>query len=309
MPAKSPRADLHQTITDKIVTMLEDPATSGASFPWCRPGVTLSRPTNALTGKRYNGINILSLWCDGHTHNFRSGIWATYKQWQELGAQVRQGEKSSPIVFYKSLEVEDPQAKSEPGDDPATRVIRMAKGYSGFNADQVDGYTLPDLPIRDLTERLAHVEQFVEHCAVPVAYGGASAYYRPSDDRIQMPERVLFETSPTSTATEGLYGVLLHELGHASGAKHRLDRQLSTKFGDQQYAVEELVAELCSAMLCGDLAITPQPRPDHARYIASWLKVLKSDKTAIFAAAAKASQAAQYWHDQQPATVEANHAA
>lgn len=307
MSTKSLRADLHQTITDKIVAMLDEASTTGASFPWCRPGVTLSRPTNALTGKRYNGINILSLWCDGHTRDYRSGIWATYKQWQQLGAQVRQGETSSPIVFYKSLEIEDRDAETKPGDDATTRVIRMAKGYAAFNADQVDGHTLPAMPPVDLTERLAHVEQFVAHCAVPVTYGGASAYYRPSENRIQMPERVLFETSPTSTATEGLYGVLLHELRHAAGAKHRLDRQLSTKFGDNQYAAEELIAELCSAMLCGDLDITPQLHADYARYIDSWL--LRADKTAIFAAAAKARQAAQYRHDRQQPTVEAAHAA
>ncbi len=115
-----------------------------------------------------------------------------------------------------------------------------------------------------------------------------------------MPDRVLFQNSETSTATEGLYGVLLHELGHAAGAKHRLDRNLRFRFGDAEHAMEEVIAELTSAMLCGDLDITPQPRLDHAHYIASWLKVLRSDKTAIFTAAAKASQAAQHWHDRQP---------
>ncbi|MEQ1717476.1 MAG: zincin-like metallopeptidase domain-containing protein [Hyphomicrobium sp.] len=295
------RSDLHQTITDKIVAMLETAQASGASFPWCRPGVTLSRPTNALTKKRYNGINILTLYCDGYSNNFRSGIWATYKQWLELGAQVRKGEKASPIVFYKSLEVENKDAKPET-EDEATRTIRMAKGYYAFNADQVDNFTRPEMPTVDLTTRLEHVEQFIADCKVPVTYGGSSAYYRPSEDRIQMPDRALFENSPTSTATEGLYGVLLHELGHASGASTRLNRDFSSKFGDGKWAIEELVAELCSAMLCGDLAITPQPRMDHAHYIASWLKVLKGDKAAIFTAAAKASQAAEFWHAKQPDT-------
>ena len=292
------RSDLHQTITNKIVVMLEDAQLSGASFPWCRPGVTLSRPTNALTKKRYNGINILTLWCEGHERNFKSGLFATYKQWQELGAQVRKGEKSSPIVFYKSYEVENQEPKSN--EDDATRTIRMARGYHIFNADQVENFVLPETPTVDLTTRLAHVEAFVANCKVPVSYGGVSAYYRPSEDRIQMPDRVLFENSSTSTATEGLYGVLLHELGHAAGSEKRLKRDFSQKFGDERWAVEELVAELCSAMLCGDLAITPQPRMDHAHYIGSWLKVLKGDKGAIFTAAAKASQSTEFWHQQQP---------
>lgn len=297
------RSDIHQTVTDKIVAMLEEASATGASFPWCRPGVTLSRPTNALTKKRYQGINVITLYCEGHTRDFRSGVWATYKQWQELGAQVRKGEKASPIVFYKSLEVDNEQADPNDPND-ATKTVRLAKGYWAFNADQVEGYTLPELPTVDLTTRLDHVERFVDHCKVPVTYGGASAYYRPSEDKIQMPDRVLFENSDTSTATEGLYGVLLHELGHATGAKHRLDRDLSGRFGDASYAMEELVAELTSAMLCGDLSITPQPRRDHAHYIGHWLKVLKSDKGAIFTASAKASQACDFLHTLQPVSQE-----
>ncbi len=299
--------DLHQTITDTILAMLETAQASGASFPWTRPGVTHSRPTNALTGKRYQGINILTLYCLGHTRDYKSGVWATYKQWQELGAQVRKGAKAAPIVFYKTLEIESDEPTTDAGSGEgdaadAKRIVRMAKGYHAFNADQVDGYSLPELPTIDLTTRLEAVDRFVDHCAVPVAYGGARAYYAPSEDRIQMPERVLFQNSDTSTATEGLYGVLLHELGHAAGAKHRLDRNLRFRFGDAEHAMEEVIAELTSAMLCGDLDITPQPRADHAHYIASWIKVLRSDKTAIFTAAAKASQAAQYWHDRQPDT-------
>ena len=229
--------------------------------------------------------------------------WATFAQWKQLGAFVKKGEKASPIVFYKQLEVDKPDAEASSsslsnstGDDAPTKVIRMARGYHGFNADQVDGFVLPELPTVDLTQRLAHVEGFVAHCGVPVAEGGANAFYRPADDRIQMPDRALFRDTATSTATEGFYGVLLHELGHASGSARRLKRDLSGRFGTESYAVEELVAELTSAMLCSDLAITPQPRVDHARYISNWLKVLKSDKTAIFAAAAKANQAAEYLH-------------
>lgn len=299
--------DLHQTITDTIVKMLETAQASGGSFPWTRPGVTHSRPTNALTGKRYRGINILTLYCLGHDRDYKSGVWATYKQWQELGAQVKKGAKAAPIVFYKTLELDaeaptdgDGGTAEDAGD--AKRIVRMAKGYHAFNADQVEGYTLPELPTVDLTTRLEHVEQFVTHCGVPVTIGGASAYYRPSEDRIQMPDRVLFQNTETSTATEGFYGVLCHELGHAAGAKHRLDRNLRFRYGDAESAMEEIIAELTSAMLCGDLDITPQPRLDHAHYIASWLRVLKSDKTAIFTAAAKAAQSAQYWQDRQPDT-------
>ena len=96
------------------------------------------------------------------------------------------------------------------------------------------------------------------------------------------------------------YAVLLHECGHASGAKHRLDRDLSGRFGSEAYAMEEITVELLSAMVCADLGLSVEPRPDHACYIASWLKVLREDKRAIFTAASKAQQIADWMHQRQP---------
>ena len=90
-----------------------------------------------------------------------------------------------------------------------------------------------------------------------------------------------------------------HEATHWTGAKARLDRDLSGRFGSEAYAAEELVAELGAAFLCADLELTNQPRPDHAAYVASWLKVLKADSRAIFTAAAKAQEAADYLHGLQ----------
>lgn len=109
-----------------------------------------------------------------------------------------------------------------------------------------------------------------------------------------MPNRERFSGTQTSNPTEAWYGTLLHELTHWSGAPHRLARQLSTRFGDDAYAAEELIAELGAAFLSADLGITSEPRPDHAAYLASWLKILKADKKAVFAAASAASKAADY---------------
>lgn len=132
------RADVHQAVTDRIVKMLETAQRGGYDMPWCRPGVAHSRPTNALSKQRYRGINILSLWATADAANYRTGLWATYKQWQELGAQVRKGEQATPIVFYKPLEIVNDKADIAAGDDP-TKIIRMVRGFWGFNADQVDG--------------------------------------------------------------------------------------------------------------------------------------------------------------------------
>jgi antirestriction protein ArdC len=200
-------------------------------------------PTNALTGNAYNGINIFSLWVSAEVNGFSAPIWATCRQWAELGAQVRKGEKSSLVVFYKEFEAEpDPEIE---GDDGKRRFARAS--YV-FNAGQVDGFSLPGAPERlGPVERIAAADRFVDAMRVRVEHGGESAFYRASTDHIQMPEEGLFCGTETMTRNEGYYAVLVHELVHASGAKHRLDRDMGKRFGDAAYAAEELVAEIGSA--------------------------------------------------------------
>lgn len=211
--------------------MLEMAQENGFQMPWHRPGVSISRPTNAVTKNRYNGINVLSLWSSADARNYRTGLWATYKQWQSLGAQVRKGEAATPIVFYKALKLEDMERATSDDEDPVKR-IHIAKGHWGFNADQVDGYVLPEEPRDVLVTSLAHAEAFFSHIGVPISYGGTRAFYRPSEDRIQMPDLPLFHDTPTSSATEGYYAVLGHELGMVASVLPWpvcvLRRQLST---------------------------------------------------------------------------------
>lgn len=150
-------------------------------------------------------------------------------------------------------------------------------------------------------EVLSQVEAYVAATGARIAFGGESAFYRPLTDTIHMPDRTRFVGSATSSATECLYSTLLHELTHWTGVKTRCDREFGKRFGDDAYAMEELVAELGAAFLCADLGIANTPRPDHAAYISHWLTVLKADKKAIFTAASKASQAVDYLDALQPA--------
>jgi len=146
---------------------------------------------------------------------------------------------------------------------------------------------------------IEHAEAFAKATGATIEESGDEASYLPSIDTIRMPERRRFTGTETTTPAEGYYSTLCHELIHWSGAKHRLDRDLSSRFGKEAYAIEELIAELGAAFLCSDLAIANKPRIDHAQYIANWLKVLKDDKRAIFAAASKASQAAGWLIDHE----------
>jgi antirestriction protein ArdC len=169
-----------------------------------------------------------------------------------------------------------------------------------FNADQADRWTPPATSERNVVEAIDQAEAFTAATGADVRHGGDGAYYRRSDDHVQMPDRERFTGSATSTPTETYYATLLHELTHWMGHEGRLDRDLSGRFGNEAYAMEELVAGLGAAFLCADLLITNAPRLDHAACIANWLEVLKRDKRAIFTAARKAAQATDYLTSLQP---------
>ncbi|MDR3471247.1 MAG: zincin-like metallopeptidase domain-containing protein [Devosia sp.] len=283
------RRDIHADITNQLIAAIE--ANPGQfALPWRKHAGALHIPVNALTGKAYNGINIVSLWVAAEVSGYTAPIWGTYRQWLERGAQVRKGEKSSLVVFYKEYE-SDP----DPDDADDTGKRRVARASYVFNAGQVDGFELPAAPEPlGPVERIAGADRFVSLTCAHVKHGGDRAYYQPSTDSIQMPDEGLFTGTRTISRSEGYYSTLVHELVHWSGAKHRLDREMGKRFGDHAYAAEELVAEIGAAFLCAELGITQDVRPDHAQYLANWLKLLKDDSGAIFAAAARASEAARF---------------
>ena len=281
----SGRADVHVTITNRIIEAIH----AGAGefvMPWHQSG-DIGRPINAATGKRYQGTNVIALWAEASLSAFGSGTWATYRQWEGLGAQVRRGERSANIVFYKSLAGSE-ETEAPPGHRVFARASRV------FNAGQVEGWQAPGIQRPNLAELLPAAEAFVARTGAEIRHGHDHACYRRADDRIEVPDRDCFLGSPTSTPTEAYYAVLLHELTHWTGASHRLDRQFGRRFGDDAYAVEELVAELGAAFLCADLGIANAPRPDHAAYLAGWLNVLGSDPKALFTTGRLASQAATF---------------
>lgn len=294
MSRSSEKFDIHQEITNRIVAALEN--AGEFQLPWIRSkGGSMKRPVNIASANPYNGVNIVSLWVAAQANDYPSNLWGTYRQWQERGCQVRRGERSSLVVFYKRLEFE--QRNEATGEiDQAERL--MARASHVFNAAQVDGFTLnsheTQLPDEPVFDPIANAEALAKATGARIEEVGDRAYYIPSTDVVRMPERRRFNGTETTSPAEGYYSTLFHELVHWSGARHRLDRDMTGRFGSESYAIEELVAELGAAYLCGDLDITPEPRADHAQYIATWLKVLKDDKKAVFAAASKASEAANW---------------
>jgi antirestriction protein ArdC len=286
------RFDIHQHITNQIVAAIERGA-GEFRLPWHGSGGSITQPKNVASKKHYRGVNIVALWAASEQNGFGSGLWGTYRQWAEAGAQVRKGEKSSYVVFYKEIEV----AGATSGQDTETDKRLFARATPVFAAEQVDGYDLPVIANPNPMESIEAADAFVIATGASVAHGGTRAYYRPSTDSIQLPSRESFVGTATSTAAEAYYSTLLHELTHWTSHEQRCNRQLGKRFGDNAYAMEELVAELGAAFLCSEIGITAEPRLDHAQYLASWLSVLKADKRAIFTAASKASEATAWLSD------------
>jgi antirestriction protein ArdC len=254
------------------------------AVPWVRPwkttrqGVGSVMPANAVTGRSYSGINVPILWASADAHGYPIHAWMTFKQAEVAGAHVRKGEHGTHIVFTKRI------AASDDDDEPARRS--MLREYTVFNVAQIEGFTMTETPLPPEPERLAAVEAFVRATGADIRYGGDKACFVPSRDFLTMPPVNSF------ASIESFYATELHELGHWSGGKSRLDRDLSGRFGTRAYAAEELVAEFTSAFLCAELGITGELR--HAGYIANWLELLRHDNRAVFTAAAKASAAAEF---------------
>jgi antirestriction protein ArdC len=289
------RTDVYTRITAEIIAAIEQGAGEWRA-PWFHNGTNVARPTNVASGKRYRGINTVALWLAAMAGGYDDGLWGTYRQWQAAGAQVRKGERATTVVLWKQIASSEP-ADDDDGDDTSCRRM-FARAFSVFNVAQVDGYERQPMDVLPESERLAHAEVFIANLEIKTVFGGSEAYYLPSSDTVFMPDFASFRDAAS------FYGVWLHENGHASGAKHRLDRDLSGRFGSAAYAAEECCVEILSGLVLADLGIAHHPRADHAAYIASWIEVLKDDPRAIFTAASKAQQAADWMHAQQPVSAE-----
>lgn len=286
------RADVYTRITSEIITAIEIGAGSWR-MPWHHNGSPITRPTNLQSGKRYRGINVLALWIAANSAGYSEGLWGTYKQWQAAGAQVRKGERATTVVLWKESKPRQQDEEKGDGVDDDSRPRLFARAFWVFNRSQVDNYDPPARPVLPEADRIAQADHFFSALQIQLRSGLYDAHYRIDEDRIYMPEFGSFASS------EDYVGTLLHESGHATGAKHRLDRDFGKGFGDRARALEEAVAELTASYVLADLGIAHHPRPDHAAYIASWLKLLKDEPRAIFTAASKAQQAADWMHAQQ----------
>jgi antirestriction protein ArdC len=282
----TPKQDVYQRVTSQIVNAIEQ-GVGNWRMPWHTSGKFAFSPVNVISKKPYRGVNTLCLWAAAQARGYERGEWATYQQWQERGGEVRKGEKATLVVFWKFANSTTEDQEGEERTVNSSRLL-FTRGYSVFNAAQVDGYEPKPDADAPIEERIDHADEFFCRIPAKVAHLGNRAFYSPADDSITLPPFAAFLT-PLD-----YYSTRAHETGHWTSHTSRCDRQLGKRFGDNAYAVEELVAELTAAFTLAQLGLSSEPRADHAQYIASWLKVLKADNRAIFAAASKAQQASDY---------------
>lgn len=277
----------YEVITQSIIDAL-----GKGTVPWRKEWLTSGYSAKSLSsGKPYKGTNALLLQFSAGANGYSSPWWGTYKQITERGGQVRKGEKSTPVVLWKQLKVEDKSGKD--------KVVPMLRYFSVFCADQVDwadGEPTYEKPVlRTETQIIesanAIVQAYTEREKLDVRKGGDRAFYTPSKDFVQMPLQEAF------ISDEAYYSTLFHELGHSTGHKDRLARDGVIEnhyFGSELYSEEELVAELTAAFLCSDTGIAPSTLDNSVAYIKGWLTVLQNDPKMVVKAAGKASKAADY---------------
>jgi antirestriction protein ArdC len=298
--AKTEKRDFRQEVTDSIIRMLEQ-----GVAPWQKPwdASALHTPLNPTTGKPYRGGNALHLLAVGIKRGYSDPRWTTYKQAAENGWQVRKGEKGTQIEFWDFSRT-GPSDRGKPNDTVAgTEEDEKSVGakvgsqrplhrvYTVFNAQQIDG--IPAYAPKEHTpfEVAEAGESILRNSGVAIHHDQRDrAFYNRRSDAIHLPPKQAFKDAA------GYYGTALHELAHATGAPNRLNRPTlneSYRFGDLNYAKEELRAEIASLFIAAERGIPHDPS-SHAAYVGSWITALRDDKHEIFRAAQDASKAADF---------------
>ena len=286
-----------QSFSDRVATELIEQIKQGTA-PWQKPwdGRDLQAPVNAITGKPYRGANNVWLSMMQPSDDNR---WLTYNQAESIGAQVRKGEKGTTVEYWKFEEdhIKKDKDGKEVLDDKGKPIIvrhkleRPKVFYATvFNATQCDN--MPPLPPKEELvkdwEIHQRAENILKNSGANIEHQrGDRAFYRPSQDKIVLPEKEQFPT------VGGYYGTALHELGHWTGHESRLNRDMAHPFGSEGYAKEELRAEIASLMLSQTMGVPFDPG-HHAAYVDGWVSVLENDSREIFRAAADAERIKDY---------------
>jgi antirestriction protein ArdC len=278
--------DLYQEVTDRIVNLLE----SGIQ-PWAKDWSTAPGhgiPCNAVTNRRYNGINVLLYWISAHK-GYAQPRYLTFNQCRNEGGNVKKGSKGESVILFQPKKI---TVTNKTTGEPEEKNVAFIRGFTVFNVDQCEN--LPEKIVNgpkakelNKDERMAEADEFIKTSGADFREGKGEPMYIPSKDYVTVPNFKQFHSK------ESYYHAAFHELAHWTGHKSRLDRNFKSRFDKEEYAMEELVAELTAAFLCAEFGLKGY-ETNNAAYLASWIKVLKNDKRAIFTAVSAAQKAADF---------------
>lgn len=282
------QADYHKQVAQEIIDMLEK-----GTAPWQKPWTaTMSMiPHNGASKRRYHGMNALRLMYINLEKGYNDNRWMTFKQIQEQGGKVRKGEKGTVVTYWKFTKKE----KDEDGNEIEKELDHPVPFRSTvFNAAQCDGLPELQLPEQKWTA-VERAENIIKATGVPIYHDQADRnFYSPQFDEIHLTPKASFPDN------EAYYSTALHEVGHSTGHVSRLNRDILNKFGSEDYAKEELRAEIASYMLCSELGIAnAAANEQHAAYVGSWIKALKEDPGEIFRAAKDADAICEFLFERE----------
>lgn len=282
-----PARDILDEIADKIVASLELAVAHGAEkfeLPWSNVS---DRPRNFSTGRAYTGMNAFNLLLAQLVRGFDTGYWLPIGYCKKNNISFK-GARSEiiliPVVIEKNRE------------DGTIEKKVFFKNTPVFNIAELSGVDLPKevAPFIDETEELTGIDDFVASTGAQVYTDGKSAFYDLKRDTITMPKRELFNATKHSTATQNYYTTLLHELVHWTGAHDREGRFAANMRSREEYAQEELVAEIGASLLSLNFGLASELKEENRSYIASWMKSLENDTRHIHDAAKKAVSATRF---------------
>ena len=250
---------------------------------------------NSVTNNRYRGVNQLMLSFTSENKKYKNNIWASYKQWESIGGQVKKGSKGTGIIFYKpTLYTEDKKTGKN-----KIKQWSVLRGSTVFNVSQVDltnsEYKIPVVKFGKQYS-IKEIDSFIKSTNVTVKHDDVNrCFYVPSKDYINMTPKEFFRDTKDSNATVNYYSVFFHELTHATGHEKRLNRKDKFDNHKKSYAYEELIAETGSILFGKHFKIAKTVRPNHAQYLNSWIKALENDFSFLSGAIAQASKAFEYY--------------
>jgi antirestriction protein ArdC len=285
---------LADQVTNEIIAQLEQ-----GKVLWQKPWTSYGLPKNYSSGRHYEGFNAFYLNYITQKNRFSTPYFLTFRQARELGGHVRKGEKGTQVIYWKIYEEKAGEHANEQAEEENDRHGRKFVPFiwTVFNIDQVEGidYKLPAASEKTGQQVIEACQRVVDHYPLPlpqILHGGSQAYYAPANDRVQMPELRYFISSQAYHAT------LFHELIHSTGHPQRLNRfteeEKASRFGDERYSKEELIAEMGASFLSAFTGIKEEVFRNSVAYLQGWASRLKDDKTMIIYAGTKAFKAASY---------------